>query len=107
MKIMKIYLDNKLKYINILDMSISLLVSIISAIIFFITYFLEHVFYNKLNIIKKNKYYNDINDKENFTPYINGIVRPHIRNVRRHAENFSDDTNSFFRKMIRKSGLYY
>lgn len=81
----------KLKYINILDMSISLLVSIISSIIFFITYFLEHIFYKK----------------ENFTPYINGIVRPHIRNVRRHAENFSDDTNSFFRKMIRKSGLYY
>ena len=45
--------------------------------------------------------------KENFTPYINGIVRPHIRNVRRHVENYSDDTNSFFRKMIRKSGLYY
>jgi len=81
-------------------MSISLILSIIASIIFFIIYFLEHIIYNK-------KYYNDINNKENFTPRINGIVRPHIRNIRKQAESFSDDTNSFFRKMIRKSGLYY
>jgi len=88
-------------------MSISLILSIISSIIFFVTYFLEHIIYNKFNIIRTNKYYNDINNKENFTPRINGIVRPHIRNIRKQAESFSDDTNSFFRKMIRKSGLYY
>jgi hypothetical protein len=47
------------------------------------------------------------NKKENFTPYINGVVRPHFRNARTKVENLSTDTNSFFRKMIRKSGLYY
>ncbi len=51
--------------------------------------------------------YWDNNKKENFTPYINGIVRPHFRNVRLRAENLTKDTNGFFRKMIRKSGLYY
>ena len=45
--------------------------------------------------------------KENFTPYINGIVRPHIRNFRRNVENFSGDTNSLLKTVIRKSGLYY
>lgn len=45
--------------------------------------------------------------KENFTPYVNGMVRPHIRNVRINVENFSGDTNFLLKKVIRKSGLYY
>lgn len=49
----------------------------------------------------------NINNKENFTPYINGLVRPHIRNVQKYSDSFSNNTNTFFRKMIRKSGLYY
>ena len=73
-----------------MDNKVRILISLIATIIFFSAFVLD-------------KFYK----QENFTPYINGIVRPHIRNVRRHAENFSDDTNSFFRKMIRKSGLYY
>ncbi len=51
--------------------------------------------------------YWDNNKKENFTPYLNGLVRPHFRNARIRAENLTKDTNGFFRKMIRKSGLYY
>jgi hypothetical protein len=51
--------------------------------------------------------YWDNNKKENFTPYLNGLVRPHFRNARMRAENLTKDTNGFFRKMIRKSGLYY
>lgn len=51
--------------------------------------------------------YWDNNKKENFTPYLNGLVRPHFRNARIRGENLTKDTNGFFRKMIRKSGLYY
>ena len=72
-------------------------ISLVATIIFFTGFILSKFYYDD----------SDNDNKENFTPRINGIVRPHIRNVRRHAENFSDDTNSFFRKMIRKSGLYY
>ena len=69
---------------------VRVIISLIATIIFF-TAFVFDKFYKK----------------ENFTPYINGIVRPHIRNVKKNVESFSDDTNTFFRKMIRKSGLYY
>lgn len=51
--------------------------------------------------------YWDNNKKENFTPYLNGLVRPEIRNIEKKVESFTNNTNSFFRKMIRKSGLYY
>jgi hypothetical protein len=51
--------------------------------------------------------YWDNDKKENFTPYLNGLVRPEIRNIEKKVESFTNNTNGFFRKMIRKSGLYY
>lgn len=75
---------------------VKLIFLLIVITIFFIAFNLYNI---NINI--------NINNKENFTPYINGLVRPHIRNVQKYSDSFSNNTNTFFRKMIRKSGLYY
>ena len=68
-------------------------VTIIALTFILVARILEYIYWN--------------NKKENFTPYINGIVRPHFRNVRLKAEQLSNNTNGFFRTMLRKSGMYY
>jgi hypothetical protein len=73
-----------------------LLVSLIASMFFFIGFILEHIIYNKFLYAKEPDVL-----IENFTPRINGFVRPHIRTARIKMEELTEDTNTFFNRIIR------
>ncbi len=43
---------------------------------------------------------------ESFTPAINSLYRPYLRTARNYTENFYNNTNTHFKRFLRKTGLY-
>jgi len=50
-------------------------------------------------------YLNSLHSTESFTPYINGMVRPVVRNTRIIGEGFYNKTSSNISNLFRKFGL--
>lgn len=46
------------------------------------------------------------NNREEFTPYIRSMYKPHMRNARVMYEKFSVDVNNKVGKIFRNFGLY-
>lgn len=50
-------------------------------------------------------YINSLPSTESFTPYINGIVRPRVRDMRIIGEGFYSKSSSHISNLFRKFGL--